>query len=73
MASASTPPAAVMANATASPADSDQPNRTAALIAAPPMPIPSALPSTSARLSDADAQPSRPAGASASISSVIGE
>ena len=36
--------------------------RETAATAAPPMPTPSAMPSTSARFSEAEAQPSRPGG-----------
>src|SRR5580658_792349 len=67
------PAVAVIAKAAAIPVASGQCRLTAALMAAPPMPMPIALPRTSARLSDADAQPSRPAGAAASISNEIGE
>src|ERR1700689_3520709 len=67
-----TAPAAAMANAMPTPADSGQPREAAAETAGPPAPIPNAVPSTSARLSEAEAQPSRPAGAARSISSDIG-
>ena len=46
--------------------------RALAASAAPPTPMPIAVPSTSDRLSDADAHPSRPGGASRSIISEIG-
>jgi hypothetical protein len=60
------------ANAMATPAATGRPVRTAPATAAPPIPIPMAVPRTSIRLSDAEAQPSRPGGAWASISSEIG-
>src|SRR4029077_3303642 len=51
------------ANAIATPVVSD----VAAATAAPPSPTPTAMPSTSERFNDADAQPSRPGGATRSI------
>jgi uncharacterized protein (TIGR03086 family) len=69
---AATAIAAATAKATVTPAYRLRPAPEPAVTAAPPTPMPSAVPSTSARFKDADAQPSRPGGASRSISREIG-
>ena len=69
-ASAVTPASAAAANAAVTPGRRSP--RVLAATAAPPMPMPMAVPSTSARFSDAETRPSWPGGALRSIISEIG-